>query len=51
MSKCTCGSKKECSAHYFSGKLIAVDCPECWQKNDDIYAKKLGLKGDKNDQS
>ena len=47
MGKCTCGSGKECSAHYFAGKLIAVDCPKCWQKNDDAHAKKLGLKGGK----
>ena len=44
MSKCTCGSGEECSAHYFAGKLIAVDCPKCWQKNDDTHAKKLGLR-------
>jgi len=41
MSKCDCGSEKECSAHYYAGKLIAFDCPKCWQKNDDARTKEL----------
>jgi hypothetical protein len=50
VSKCECGSGKETSAHYFSGKLIAVDCPDCWKNNDDEYAKSIGLKKGKTDE-
>lgn len=41
MSKCSCGSGKECSPHFYAGHFIAFDCSECWQKNDDARTKEL----------
>ncbi len=39
--KCKCGSGKETTIHYYAGKIIGCDCPKCFMKNDDAYAKKL----------
>lgn len=36
-----CDSGNTASLHYYAGKIICSDCPNCWQKNDDEHMYKL----------